>query len=62
MRRQSTIEKLAKTYGFQLKRCNRHLVWAHKVSQHIVVTPMTPSDQGSIRMIEKRFRQVSMFP
>lgn len=62
MRRQTTIEQLAKQYDYRLKRCKRHMVWEHRANHQIVVTPMTPSDCRSIDKIEKRFKQGAQLP
>lgn len=55
----SEILKLARQYGFVLKRSKRHAVFVHEASGRIVSTSLSPSDNYAVANAEKDFARTA---
>jgi hypothetical protein len=49
------VHRLAKQFGYELRRQSKHLIWQHCQTGAIVTTSKSPSDYRAIRNIEKDF-------
>ena len=51
------ISELAASYGYELVRRSKHLIWKHRITGRVVTTARTPSDHRALRNIESYFRK-----
>ena len=51
------ISELAASYGYELIRRSRHLIWKHRITGRVVTTSRTPSDHRALKNIESYFRK-----
>jgi len=55
-----SISELAASYGYELVRRSRHLIWQHRITGRLVTTARTPSDHRALKNIEGYFRRNSL--
>jgi len=53
--KRNTVHKLAKQFGYDLRRHSKHLVWRHCQTGAVVTTAATPSDWRALKNIQKQF-------
>jgi len=51
----NAIYRLAKQFGYELRRQSKHLIWKHQITGAVVTTAKTPSDWRALHKIEKHF-------
>ena len=49
------VHRLAKQFGYELRRQSKHLIWTHSTTGAVVTTARTPSDWRALRNITKNF-------
>jgi predicted RNA binding protein YcfA (HicA-like mRNA interferase family) len=55
MKSKRAIHRLAKEFGYELRRQSKHLIWKHIHTGAVVTTAASPSDWRALRNIEKQF-------
>jgi hypothetical protein len=53
--KKNSVQRLAKKFGYELRRQSKHLIWQHQTTGAVVTTSKTPSDWRALRSIEKNF-------
>lgn len=58
--KRNDVYRLAKQFGYELRRQSKHLIWQHTKTGALVTTSLTPSDQRAIRSIQRDFAYGAM--
>lgn len=54
------VYRLAKQFGYELRRKSKHLIWQHCQTGAVVTTSATPSDSRALRNIQRDFAYGAM--